>query len=138
MLFLVRRLTNLINLTKDNIVLFAARVYVNPGCVSLAEFESDYKKVRHIKVLLNRYLNNKRVNVRLIINHLICMSNVFPGEATAKILFTEFDQTAWNIITTFLVFLNMMPEDQFIINGVLLCPNGFTIDDNLLQTLKEL
>jgi len=118
--------------------LFAARVYVNPGCVSLAEFESDYKKVRHIKVLLNRYLNNKRVNVRLIINHLICMSNVFPGEATAKILFTEFNQAAWNIITTFLVFLNMMPEDQFIINGVLLCPNGFTIDDNLLQTLKEL
>ena len=126
------------NLTKDNIVLFAARVYDNPGCVSLAEFQSDYKKVRHIKVLLNRYLNNKRVNVRLIINHLICMSNVFPGEATVKILFTEFDQTAWNIITTFLVFLNMLPDEPFIINGVLLYPNGFTIDDNLLQTLKEL
>ena len=66
------------------------------------------------------------------------MSNVFPGEATAKILFTEFDQIAWNIITTFLVFLNMLPDEQFIINGVLLSPNGFTIDDNLLQTLKEL
>jgi len=129
----------LTNLTKDNIVLFAARVYDNPGCVSLDEFESDYNKVKFIKVLLNKYLNNKRVNVRLIINHLICMSNVFPGEATSKILLTEFDANTWNILATFLVFLNIMPEGQFIIDGVILSPeNGFTIDDNLLQTLKEL
>lgn len=67
------------------------------------------------------------------------MSNVFPGEATSKILLTEFDANTWNILATFLVFLNIMPEGQFIIDGVILSPeNGFTIDDNLLQTLKEL
>lgn len=125
------------NLTKENVVLFAARVYDNPGCVSLEEFDGDYSKVRFLKVLLNKYINNKKVNVRLIVNHLICMSNVFPGDATAKILFTELDETVWNVLATFLVFLNILP-DYVRINGVVYTANGFTIDENLLQVLKEL
>jgi hypothetical protein len=126
------------NLTKDNVVLFAARVYDNPGCVSLEEFDSDYSKVRFIKVLLNKHINNKRVNVRLIINHLICMRNVFPGDATARILFTELDPSTWGILATFLSYLNMMPDAPFKINEVVYSADGFTIDENLLHVLEEL
>lgn len=112
-------------------------MYDNPGCVSLEEFDSDYSKVRYIKVLLNKHINNKQVNVRLIINHLICMRNVFPGDATARILFTELDPSTWGILATFLTFLNMMPDSPFKLNGVVYSVDGFNVDENLLETLKE-
>jgi len=102
------------------------------------EFEEDYLRVKYIKVLINKVLCNKETNYRIILNHIICMANVFQGEATAKILFTEFDEEAWGLLCTLLVFLNLMPEKLTGINGKTLYICSMNIDKNFLERLREL
>ena len=126
------------NLTKENIKLFAAGNYSNPGCSSFLEFEEDYLRIKYLKVLIYKLLQNKNVNLRIIINHIICLSNVFPGEATSKILFTELDEDAWNTLGTFLVFLKLMPEFIEQINTKSIELSKIDIDHNLLEKLESL
>lgn len=123
--------------TKNNVKLYAAHVYDNPGCVSGDEFEEDYSRVKSLKILLNKYMNNKNPNVRIIINHIICLSNIFPGSSTATILFTDFDENLWNLLATFLIYLDRMP-DSFIVMDKYLTRDHFSIDENLLESLKNL
>lgn len=118
-------------------MLYAARVYDNPGCISFLEFEEDYNRVKFIKSLLSRYINNKNVNMRMILNHIICLNNVFPG-LVSQILLAEIDPELWNIIVTFLVYLNLMPVDDFLINGNLINVEDFNLDGKVLEKLKEL
>ena len=125
-----------LNLTKDNIKLFAAGQYSNPSCSTLAEFEEDYLRVKYLKMMLNKLVNNRETNMRIIVNHIICLSNVFPGEATAKILFSEFDPSMWNILCTFLVYLNLMPQTTMRINNNPVTLSKLGIDFNLLEKLK--
>lgn len=131
------RIVNYINLTRDNIKLYAAGKYANPSCTSIIEFEEDYLRVKYLKVLIYKLVQNKKVNMRIIINHIICLSNVFPGESLAKILFTEFEQDSWNILTTFLYFLHLMPDYVGHINEVDVCLSSMSIENNLLDTLER-
>lgn len=126
------------NLTKDNIKLYAASVYDNPGCKSGLEFEEDYLRIKYLKTLLNKYINNKKINIRILVNHIICIQNVFPGEATAKILFVEMDEITWCSLSTILFYLSLMPDKMIGINGKTILLSSFELDMDLLQTLKEL
>lgn len=125
------------NITSDNALFYAAKVYDNPGCVTFQEFEEDYARVKFIKVLLSKYLNNKKVNIQMVLNHIICLNNVFPGW-TAKILLAEVDKTYWNLLATFLIYLNLMPIDDFWINGKRINVEVFELDGELLERLREL
>jgi hypothetical protein len=126
------------NLTKENIKLFAARVYDNPCCDSHLEFEEDYLRIKYLKTILNKYINNKKINVRILVNHIICIQNVFPGEATAKILFVEMEENAWNSLATILFYLSLMPDKIIGINGKNIFLSSIQLDMDLLQILKEL
>jgi len=125
------------NITKDNAMLYAARIYNNPGCVSFSEFEEDYLRVKSIKALLSKYINNKKVNMRMILNHIICLNNVFPG-GVAKILLAEFNKETWNLLATFLVYLNLMPIDDLCVDGERISIEEFQLDGAILEKLKEL
>lgn len=125
-------------ITKETLKLYAANVYNNPGCVSHREFEEDYARIKSLKTLLNKYLNNKNPNIKIIINHIICISNVFPGESMAVILFTDYDESIWNVLSTFLVFLNLMPVYPINIENRMIDPSKFCIDDNLLEKLRNI
>lgn len=127
-----------LNLTKENIKLYAVSVYDNPNCSSLLEFEEDYLRIKYLKTLLNKYINNKKINVRILVNHIICIQNVFPGEATAKILFVEMDEITWNSLTTILFYLSLMPDKMIGINGKTILLSSMMLDMELLQILKEL
>lgn len=124
--------------TKSNLKLYAASVYDNPGCISHKEFEEDYGRVKSLKTLLNKHIKNKQPNVRIIINHIICIANVFPGNATSLILFTDFDRSIWNVLATFLFYLNLMPEAPFKVNGSFISINELSIEENLLERLRTL
>lgn len=128
----------ILNLTKDNIKLYAASVYQNPGCASFLEFEEDYLRIKYLKTLLYKYLNNKSINIRILLNHIICIQNVFPGEATAKILFVELSETSWNVLATILIYLSLMPPEIRGITGKTITLSSISIDNNLLEKLKEL
>lgn len=101
-------------LTNENFLYYAAKHYHNPHCTGIDEFLDDVKKFKHIKKLLSRYENGRSVNVRLLLNHIITVYNVFEIEAANSMLFHKIDKKYWNIIKTFLVFLKFLKEDEHV------------------------
>ena len=96
-------------LNEGNFLIYAMHHYDNPQCHSLAEFEEDLKKFLYLKKLLSRYKNNGELRERLILNHIIVLYNIF-GEAATKMLFYKIEENCWDVLITFLVYLDRMPE----------------------------
>ena len=73
-----------IQLTEDNIPLYAAKHYYNPLGSDHEEFIEDLKRLKYVKRLVNRFTETGYLADRLILNHLIVIHNVFgvqPGVA---------------------------------------------------------
>jgi hypothetical protein len=102
------------DLTDDNIMMYAMKCYNAPHCI-MSEFEGDIKRTKYLKRLFRRYKVTKSLKERLILNHIILLNNVFGTEATARILFYRIDERDYDILKTFLCYLNMMPE---VIQGI--------------------
>ena len=98
-----------IELTEDNLFLYAAKHYYNPKYIDAEEFEEDLKRFKYIKRLLKKYLVQNELKHHLILNHMIICFNVF-GEATVPLLFFKIEEEYWSLIKTFLLFLNRIPD----------------------------
>jgi len=121
-------------LNEANFLLYAMHHYDNTQCYSLAEFEDDLKKFLYLKKLLSRYKNTSELKERLILNHIIVLYNLF-GDATTKMLFYKIDESCWDILVTFLVYLNKMPETvpDYKINL-----SEFILDETVIAKLREI
>jgi len=108
--------------------------YDNTQCYSLAEFEDDLKKFLYLKKLISRYKNNGDLKERLILNHIIVLYNLF-GDATTKMLFYKVDENCWDVLTTFLVYLDRMPEtlQEY---GIIL--SEVVLDEKVISTLRKI
>lgn len=93
----------------NTFLILAMHHYDNTQCVNLAEFEEDLKRFGYLKKLFNRYRDNGDLKERLIVNHLIVLYNLF-GIITTDFLFYKIEKEYWNLLATFLVYLNRMPE----------------------------
>lgn len=102
------------NVNDDNFIMYAMKAYDKPNCI-MSEFEEDLKRIKYVKRLIKRYRINGDLKERLILNHIIILTNVFGIEATVKMLFFKFDKEDYGVLKTFFIFLNYMPK---IINGV--------------------
>ena len=102
------------NLTLENINMFAIKHYDNPTCVDEQEFLDDMKRFKYLKRLFRKYDTSEELKVRLIINHIIVLSNVFGVDATTTLLFFKIEQKHWSLLKTFLVYLHFMPENDLI------------------------
>ena len=98
-------------LTHETIDIFAKRHYDNRGA-SIEEFEDDMKRFKYLKRLFRKYDTTKELKSRLIINHIIVLSNVFGVDAATTLLFFKIDRQHWSILKTILVFLHHMPEED--------------------------
>ena len=96
-------------LNENNFLLYAMHHYDNPQCHSVQEFEEDIKRFLYLKKLISRYKNNDELRERLILNHIIVLYNVF-GDSTTRLLFYKIDESCWDVLVTFLVYLGRMPE----------------------------
>ena len=101
-------------LTPENINMFAMKHYDNPSCVDESEFLDDLKRFKYLKRLFRKYDTSEELKVRLIINHIIVLSNVFGVDATTTLLFFKIEQKHWSLLKTFLVYLHFMPENDLI------------------------
>ena len=101
-------------LNEENIMIYAMKCYEAPNCI-MSEFESDIKRIKYLKRLFRRYKVTKSLKERLILNHIILLNNVFGPEATARILFYKIDERDYDILKTFLLYLNILPE---VIKGI--------------------
>lgn len=119
-------------LTPENFIQFAMNCYDNPQCVSVKEFESDVKRFKFLNTLLTRYNEDGILRERLILNHIIILYNVFGINATSM-LFYKIDTYYWGQLTTFLIYLNYMPES---VNGIK--KSVIPLDKNIIDVLRKL
>jgi hypothetical protein len=95
-------------LNQDNWVLFAIKNYDNPQSVTYSDFEEDIKKFKYIKRLLRRHQTTGELKQHLILNHIICLYNIF-GDAATPLLFFKLEKIYWSILKAFLLFLDRLP-----------------------------
>ena len=125
------------NLNEDNFMMYAVKAYNSPHCI-MSEFEGDIKRTKYLKRLFRRYKVTKSLKERLILNHIILLNNVFGTEATARILFYKIDERDYDILKTFLSYLNISPDIVYGINGKNVDVAKIPLDVNVLQTLKQI
>ena len=99
-------------LTLDNIMMFAMKYYDNPSCVDRKEFLDDMKRFKYLKRLFRKYDTSGTLKVRLILNHIIVLANVFGVDASSTLLFFKIEKKHWSTLKTFLVYLHYMPEND--------------------------
>lgn len=106
-------------LTEKNFNLFAARHYDNPHCVDEEEFYEDLNHLKYLKRLLRRYLKSEKVDhklVRLTLNHIIVITNVFGVEPGVEIIFFKMEPELYPILKPYLEYLGMLPKTVQSIN----------------------
>jgi hypothetical protein len=96
-------------LTDHNFLLFCAKHYDNSRYVSTEEFVEDMNRIKYIKKLITRYVENGDLKERLILNHIIILNNCFGPEALCKILYLKL-KPQMKYVKPFLVLLNLLPE----------------------------
>lgn len=124
------------DLTEDNYIMYAIKCYNAPNCI-MSEFEEDMKRLKYIKRLIKRYWTTGELRERLILNHMIVLSNVFGTEAAVRLIFLKSDDKDYHILKTFLVFLNYMPKIVVGIDGRNIHSADITIDFKVAQHLRE-
>ena len=127
------------DLNDDNFMIFAMKAYDKPNCV-MSEFEEDLKRIKYIKRLIKRYKvwGEEELKERLILNHIIVLSNVFGIESTIKMLFFKFDKEDYPILKSFLIFLNFMPPYVKGIKGVNINSIDISVDIYILTRLRTI
>lgn len=116
-------------LTKDNLIVYAAKHYYNPKCIDSEEFFEDLKRFKYIKRLLNRYRDTGVLSERLIINHLIVIFNVFGIQPGLDILELKIELEYWNILKPFLIFLKAIKNTEY---------TNIEMDKYVIDKLREI
>lgn len=125
------------DLNDDNFLMYAVKAYNSPHCI-MSEFESDLKRTKYLKRLFRRYKVTKTLKERLILNHLILLYNVFGAEPATRILFFRIDEQDYDVLKTFLIYLNYMPERVRGINGKDIISSDILIDMNVADILRQI
>ena len=115
-------------LTPETIDIFAKKHYDNRGA-NVEELEDDMKRFKYLKRLFRKYDTSKDLKMRLIINHIIVLANVFGVDAATSLLFFKIEKKHWSTLKTFLVYLNYMPENDM---------KDIATDLKVLKELREI
>ena len=99
-------------ITEENFLLFAAKNYYNPRCIDAEELYEDLKRFKYLKRLIKRYQDGGKLAVNLIMNHLVVIFNVFGVEAATTLLLFKIEPEFWDVLKTFMIFLNALPEGE--------------------------
>ena len=116
-------------ITKDNWLLFAQQNYDNPTLEKEEEFYDDIKRFKYLKRLFRRYKLTGEIKVRLIVNHVIVLQNVFGVEAACVLLLYKIDEQYWPILKACLDYLGYLYPHEL---------NDIETDKNIEEMLKQL
>ena len=95
-------------ITKDNWLLFAQQNYDNPTLEKEEEFYDDIKRFKYLKRLFRKYEAVQDIKIRLVLNHLIVLQNVFGTEAAVTLLLFKIDNKYWPILKACLNYLEYL------------------------------
>jgi len=116
-------------ITKDNWLLFAKANYDNPTLEKEEEFEDDIKRFKYLKRLFGKYQSTQELKVRLVVNHIIVLQNVFGTEAAITLLLYKIDKVYWPILKSVLNYLDFLYPHEL---------NDIEQDELVTTMLKEL
>jgi hypothetical protein len=125
------------DLNEENFMMYAVKAYEAPNCI-MSEFEGDLKRTKYLKRLFRRYKVTKTLKERLILNHIILLYNVFGAEATTRILFYRIDEKDYDVLKTFLMYLNLLPSVVRGIRGKNIITTDISIDLQIAETLRNI
>jgi len=125
------------DLNDDNFLMYAIKCYTSPHCIQ-SEFDGDIKRTKYLKRLFRRYKITKSVKERLILNHIILLNNVFGPTATARILFYRIDERDYDILKTFLAYLDIMPDVIYGIKGKNIYTQDIPLETNIIEILRAI
>lgn len=124
-------------LNDENFMMYAMKCYESPNCI-MSEFEEDLKRIKYIKRLIKRYKTNGELKERLILNHIIILSNVFGTRNAVRMLFYKLDEEDYEILKTFLLFLDYMPDIVSGIKGKDIHSQSISIDLFVGKRLRDI
>ena len=101
-------------LTKNNFELYAASHYQKDKWATDEDFKEDISRFKYINRLVNRYYRDDDLKERLILNHLIVIYNLFGADAGSTLLLFKIEPEFWDVLKTFMVFLNILPEGELL------------------------
>ena len=116
-------------ITKDNWLLFAKHYYDNPTLSTEQEFYDDLKRFKYLKRLFRKYSITGKIKVRLAVNHIIILQNVFGVEAACTLMLYKVDKQYWSYLKTILVYLGYLYPHEL---------NNIKVDINIEKLLREL
>jgi hypothetical protein len=117
-------------LTNKNFTAFAMKHYDDPQCEDIEDFHEDLRRFRYLKRLLHRYHENGELRERLMLNHVICLFNVFGFDACMTMLeFKIKEPVYWSTIKTMLLYLELVNENW---------RPEIPLDEKLIERLRDL
>ena len=125
------------NLTSENIMLYAMKIYDKPNCI-MSEFKEDMKRFNYLKRLFRRYRKVGEIKERLVLNHLVVLYNVFGAEALTRMLFFKMSKDDQPIVKTYLLFLSCMPDVVKGIRGQDILSSEIPVDLKVAEVLREI
>ena len=128
---------NFDDLNDDNFLLYSMKHYENPQCLSEKDFLNDLKIFKYIKRLLNKYKITGEIRERLMLNHIIMLSNIFPIDVFVRLLFLKMPKHFWSELKTFMIYLNYMPDVIPSINGTEIISSDIPIDMKIAEKLRD-
>ena len=115
-------------ITKDNWLLYAQHHYDNPTLQKEQEFYDDIKRFKYLKRLFRKYRATKNIKIRLVLNHVIILANVFGVEAACVLLLFKVERMYWPYLKSVLVYLDYLYPHEL---------NDIKTDKNIDILLKE-
>ena len=126
------------DLHDENFLIYAAKHYDRPHIIQ-SEFEDDLKRIKYVKRLLRKYRQTGDCKERLILNHIIILSNVFGVDATVNMLFFKTDAEDYPVLKTFLLFLQFMPDNLSVsFDKYYVIQKDITVDIHIAKRLREI
>jgi len=116
-------------ITKDNWLLFAQQNYDNPTVETEIEFYDDIKRFKYLKRLFRKYEITGDIKIRLVLNHVIVLQNVFGAEAAITLLLFKIDKKYWKILKPVLDYLSYLYPHEL---------NDVVYDSNIFNELRKL
>jgi len=99
-------------ITDKNFLIYATKKYDNPQCSSVDEFNEDLRRFSSVKRLLLRLARkDESVNIRMLLNHIIILDNIFGNVAAARMMFFYCEEHTHTYLKSFLLFLNILPDN---------------------------
>lgn len=99
-------------LNEHNYIGIAMHYYDNVQCNTIEEFENDLYRIICIRKLVDKYNSSGKINLRLVLNHIIILHNAF-GSLSVDLLRFRLEPQHLSIVKPILMFLGYIEADQW-------------------------